>query len=123
MQIRIRTLTPIWTGDVNRQCTKLRETSILGSLRWWFEALVRGFGGYACDPTSNKKNEKCEYKDNTNDICAVCELFGTTGWAKRFKFEIKQSFREIYEGNLVISGSIRSWYYPSGLVSCNDMSR
>ncbi len=117
MQIRIRTLTPIWSGDVNGKCTKLRETAIIGSLRWWFEAIVRGLGGYACDPTSN---EKCEYKDNTNDICAVCELFGTTGWAKRFKFEIKQSFHEIYESNLVIIGSIGSWYYPSGLVSCND---
>ncbi len=118
MQIRIRTLTPIWSGDVNRQCTRLRETSIIGSLRWWFEALVRGFGGYACDPTSS---EKCEYRYNTNDICAVCELFGTTGWAKRFKFEIKQSFRQIYEDSLVIGGSSRNWYYPSGLISCNSV--
>jgi CRISPR-associated protein Cmr1 len=57
MLIKIRTLTPIWTGDVNGKCAKLRETSIIGSLRWWFEAIVRGFGGYACDPNSNRKCE------------------------------------------------------------------
>lgn len=77
-------------------------------MRWWFEAIVRGLGGYACDPTSGRKGEKCKYNDNINNICAACELFGTTGWSKRFKFEIKQSFREMYEGNLVISGSSRS---------------
>jgi len=117
MEIRLRTLTPLWTGGVNGECTKLRETSILGSLRWWFEAIVRGFGGYACDPTSNVK---CEYNEDLKDICAACELFGTTGWAKRFRFEINQIFHKIYSGNLVIKGYRRNWYYPSGLVSCDS---
>jgi len=116
--MRIRTLTPIWTGDIYRECSRLRETAIIGSLRWWFEAIVRGLGGYACDPTSDIK---CEYKNNRNDICAVCELFGTTSWARRFKLEIKQSFREIYYGNLIIRGNRRNWYYPSGLVNCDDI--
>jgi len=87
MEIRLRTLTPLWTGGVNGECTKLRETSILGSLRWWFEAIVRGFGGYACDPTSNVK---CEYNGDLKDICAACELFGTTGWARRFRLRINE---------------------------------
>jgi CRISPR-associated protein Cmr1 len=116
MQIKIKTLTPIWTGGVNRDCTKLRETSIIGSLRWWFEAIVRGLGGNACDPTGDSK---CEYKNDEKDVCAVCKLFGTTNWAKIFKFEINQGFSKIYEGNLVISGGSRDWYYPSGLVSCD----
>ncbi len=55
MKFKIKTLTPIWTGNVYGDSTELRETSILGSLRWWFEAIVRGFGGYACNPTSDKK--------------------------------------------------------------------
>ncbi|NPA40530.1 MAG: type III-B CRISPR module RAMP protein Cmr1, partial [Thermodesulfobacteria bacterium] len=55
MEFKIKTLTPIWTGGINRTCDKLRETSILGSLRWWFEAIVRGLGGYVCDPTSENK--------------------------------------------------------------------
>ncbi|WP_394296503.1 hypothetical protein [Methanobacterium formicicum] len=26
----------------------------MGSLRWWYESIVRGLSGYACDPASNK---------------------------------------------------------------------
>lgn len=63
---------------------------------------------------------KCEYNGNEKDVCAVCKLFGTTNWAKRFKFEINQSFSKIYGGNLVISGGgNKNWYYPSGLISCD----
>ncbi len=115
MKIRIRTLTPVWTGGVDGKCDKLRETSIIGSLRWWFEAVVRGFGCYACDSV----DKKCEYANKEENICAVCKLFGTTGWSRRFRLEINQSFRAIYQGSLVISGKRRSWYYPSGLVSCD----
>jgi CRISPR-associated protein Cmr1 len=62
---------------------------------------VRGLGGYACDPTSDKR---CELKKDQFDnaiekgksvqtaldeqICPVCQLFGCTGWKKRFKLEI-----------------------------------
>ncbi|RLG37609.1 type III-B CRISPR module RAMP protein Cmr1, partial [Methanosarcinales archaeon] len=50
MEVRVKT--PIWTGDVDGKCSKIKETGIICSLRWWYEALVGGFGGYACDPTS-----------------------------------------------------------------------
>ena len=126
MKIRIRTLTPIWTGGVNGKCTKLRETSIIGSLRWWFEAIVRGFGGYACDSVG-EVTKKCElnveeYKKGARPeelVCPVCYVFGTTGWSRRFRLEINQSFCAIYQDSLVVSGNRRSWYYPSGLVSCD----
>ena len=101
MEVRLRTLTPLWTGGVKGECTKLRETSILGSLRWWFEAIVRGFGGYACDPTSNVKCELDakkynEGKDPKELICPSCYVFGTTGWARRFRLKIDDSgFSEI----------------------------
>ncbi|KUJ95080.1 MAG: type III-B CRISPR module RAMP protein Cmr1 [Pseudothermotoga sp.] len=86
MKLRIKTLTPIWTGDVERKSTNLRETGIIGSLRWWFESLVRGFGGNACDPASDNR---CPDEDGRH--CAVCELFGCTGWAKKFRLEIESS--------------------------------
>lgn len=78
--IKIKPLTPIWTGDVNRTCTHIRETGILGSLRWWYEAVVRGLGGTACDPTDSK----CKDKNH----CDACELFGCTGWARKFRLEV-----------------------------------
>ena len=94
MLIKIRTLTPIWTGDVNGKCTKLRETTIIGSLRWWFEAIVRGLGGYACDSVGEVV-EKCvldveKYKKGRRAeelVCPVCYVFGTTNWARRFRIE------------------------------------
>lgn len=39
LTVEIRALTPIWTGDVDKRNSRLRETGIIGSLRWWYEAL------------------------------------------------------------------------------------
>ena len=38
--ITFKTLTPLWTGDANRNCTDLKESGILGSLRWWAKAVL-----------------------------------------------------------------------------------
>ncbi|MCI4625616.1 MAG: type III-B CRISPR module RAMP protein Cmr1 [Candidatus Magnetoovum sp. WYHC-5] len=75
--------TNIWTGSVDRQGDKLITTGVLGSIRWWFEVLVRGIGGSACNPNSTNST-KC----NGEKHCVVCELFGCTGWARKFKFEV-----------------------------------
>ena len=81
--VNIETLTPLWTGDAEKKCSTLRETGIIGSLRWWYEALIRGLGGTACDPT----NSECEGKHH----CDACELFGCTGWARKFKLEVEKN--------------------------------
>jgi CRISPR type III-B/RAMP module RAMP protein Cmr1 len=80
--VKIKPLTPLWTGDAERKSGTLRETGIIGSLRWWYEALVRGLGGTACDPTNSK--EKCDGENH----CDACELFGCTGWARKFRLEV-----------------------------------
>jgi CRISPR-associated protein Cmr1 len=104
MEITLKTLTPLWTGGVDQTCDRLHETGLIGSLRWWYEALVRGPGGYACDPTSEDPKARCEFdteayekakKDGKPDdeaiqaglhnVCPVCYLFGTTGWARLFQ--------------------------------------
>jgi len=106
VEVRIKTLTPLWTGDINRKCSKLKETGIIGSLRWWYEALIRGLGGYACDPSStDQEYKKCELKQDKfhkalkegksiekaldEQICPVCQLFGCTGWGKKVRIKIK----------------------------------
>ena len=86
-EIKIKTLTPLWTGDIDGKCNKIKETGIIGSLRWWYEALVRGLGGYACDITSNNSLEKCDYFRDKDRICDACRLFGCTGWSRRFRIE------------------------------------
>jgi CRISPR-associated protein Cmr1 len=104
MEIVLKTLTPLWTGGTDQTTDRLHETGLLGSLRWWYEALVRGLGGYACDPTSEDPKARCEFdtkayekakKDGKSDdeaiqaglhnVCPVCYLFGTTGWARLFQ--------------------------------------
>ena len=101
MKVRIKTLTPLWTGDAERKNTELRETGIIGSLRWWYEALIRGLGGSACDPTSDngcKLNQE-KFKEALREgksiqnalgelICPACQLFGCTGWSRKFIFHV-----------------------------------
>ena len=93
---RFRALTDMWTGSVyfvveedgkgkkgvkgKINHDRLITTGLLGSIRWWFEVVVRGLGGHACDPT----NTKCEGRNH----CVVCELFGCTGWARKFRFDV-----------------------------------
>ena len=72
--------TDLWTGDAKGEPNRLIATGLLGSIRWWFEVLVRGLKGNACDPTG----KQCEGRNH----CVVCELFGCTGWARKFRFEV-----------------------------------
>lgn len=91
MKIEIKTLTPLWTGGVEAgKVDRIHETGIIGSLRWWYETIVRGLGGKACDPTSD---QRCVYDPKKPDppekqLCAACYLFGATGWRRRFRLTI-----------------------------------
>ncbi len=86
MVVTLRPLTPLWTGDADQRGNQIRETGILGSLRWWYEALVRGLGLYACDPSSGS----CVYDEKRKlaSICLACQLFGCTGYSRRFRLAV-----------------------------------
>ena len=45
IEVKLRTLTPIWTGNMDRDSPSLKDTGLLGSLRFWYEAWVRALGG------------------------------------------------------------------------------
>ncbi|PWH19141.1 MAG: type III-B CRISPR module RAMP protein Cmr1 [Anaerolineae bacterium] len=104
MNLTLRTLTPLWSGGIDQTSDRLHETGLIGSLRWWYEALVRGLGGYACDPTSDDPNARCEFDTKAYEqtkkngkgeneaiqaglhtVCPVCYLFGAAGWARLFQ--------------------------------------
>ena len=95
MKITFKTLTPLWTGGVDQTCDRLHETGLLGSLRWWYEAIVRGLGGYACDPTSE---DRCPDKDGKH--CVACELFGCTGWARKFRLRVLDEQGQVIQNAL-----------------------
>jgi len=104
LNIRLRTLTPIWTGGAAGVMDRVHETGLIGSLRWWYEAIVRGVGGWACDPTD--ETTRCEF-DNSKyaamkrsgvagttavaaelrNVCPVCFIFGCGGWRRSFQLD------------------------------------
>ncbi len=99
LTVRIRILTPLWTGGIDGTMDRIHETGILGSLRWWYEAIVRGLGGYACDPSEHKcsfdidKHRKSTASDERQrlrdaGLCDACQVFGATGWRRRFRLTI-----------------------------------
>lgn len=102
----------MWTGDANGKCETLKETGIIGSLRWWYEAIVRGLGGYACDPTSKGKcelngKEKTE-KKRIEKFCPVCYLFGCGGWKRRFNLEVSSKTSTPFQLT-TLSKNNRNW--------------
>jgi len=96
LDVNIKTLTPIWTGGADRNSNRPRETSLIGSLRWWHEGIVRAMGGHACDATADDASKRCRFeqkKDKTFHeasvkLCPVCRIFGCTGWRRRFRLEV-----------------------------------
>lgn len=115
--INLSTLTPMWTGGATGKVDRLHITSLIGSLRWWYEVLVRGVGGKVCDKHS------CIYdKNKPNDgLCDACKIFGTTGYARQFKMDIndekslkvERTKPPIIEISRTISGkpNISTWYF------------
>jgi CRISPR-associated protein Cmr1 len=105
LTIKLKTVTPLWTGGADGTSDRLHATGIIGSLRWWYEALVRGLGGRVCDPIEhpcslsgdNLKVYEQSIKDgkavrqalSEAKICSVCQLFGATGWARRFRLVVE----------------------------------
>jgi CRISPR-associated protein Cmr1 len=101
MELHLKTLTPLWTGgfseDNRPKMDQLYTTGLMGSLRWWYEMLVRGVGANACDPSNHLCNFDLEKYQNSNEkgiqhfseagICASCQMFGATGWKRRFRLE------------------------------------
>ncbi len=105
LRFQLKAYTDIWTGDAYGGGDRLIPTGIMGSLRWWFEVLVRGLGGKACDPTVD--GVRCPSR-NVNDPhapghhCVVCELFGCAGWARKFRLMV------VDKDDRVIQGQIRA---------------
>ncbi|WP_347241982.1 type III-B CRISPR module RAMP protein Cmr1 [Thermus sp.] len=99
---KLKALTDIWTGDEERRGDRLVPTGLMGSLRWWFEVLVRGLGGKACDPTLD--GVRCpDANKNPPDPghhCVVCELFGCTGWARKFRLMVVNENGQIIHGQI-----------------------
>ena len=80
----------------------------MGSLRWWFEVLVRGLGGSACDPTH--KDVRCPVPNGRH--CVVCELFGCTGWARKFRLMVLDQNDQIIQGQIRAGTTFKLHFIP-----------
>lgn len=131
VKISFKTLTPLWTGGADGQMNRICESGLLGSMRWWYEAIVRALGGKACDPSGGKKclYDATKHKKSTISderqalrragLCDVCQLFGATGWRRRFQLQVvEDETRAIWQGNTLLNirpgGRNRGWYLPPG---------
>lgn len=107
--------TPLWTGNLDMKSDVLQPTGIMGSLRWWFEAILRGLDKYACDPTSG---ERCPVNLNKKDhFCPACLIFGATGIRRMFGLDVDGGEKVFDEGpvNIKPLEGHRGWYLGSGL--------
>jgi len=84
--LKIKAVSDIWTGGINiGENNDFRNSGIIGSIRWWYEITVRALGGYACSPLI----EEGSCPDSEGNRCPVCELFGCTGWSRKFKLRLE----------------------------------
>lgn len=107
LTITLKALTPLWTGGADGTSDRLHATGIIGSLRWWYEAIVRGLGGYVSDPTAENPEARSEFdakayeeakragkseddalREGLKTVCPVSYLFGATGWARLFQLRV-----------------------------------
>ncbi len=114
--IHIKIKTPIWTGNIDQKSELLQSTGIMGSFRWWTEAILRGIGKYVCDPT---REEGCPKEDkNKKYYCSACLIFGATGIRRTFRVYIDGG-KSTFSGsaiNIKPSRRKRGWYLGSGIV-------
>jgi len=113
MDIELQTLTPIWTGGVQSKETRTHATGIIGSLRWWYEAILRGLGNKVCDPT------KHVCPDKHGNHCPACDIYGTTGWSRRFRISVTHGNTMDYTRrnlNILPQGRTNGWFLPAGMV-------
>lgn len=111
-------VTDVWTGDAGtaqlKQANRLILTGLLGSIRWWFEVLVRGLGGSPCDPSSNQKT--CLNEQH----CVACELFGCTGWARKFRFDVRNTQGAIITSKLTKGTTFHVRFAPLRAVKAEE---
>ncbi len=115
-----KTLTPLWTGDASRKCKIVKESSIIGSLRWWYEKAIITSGEKVCSMNNACSlgyekfikalpSNSIESALNEQNICPVCRLFGCTGWASKFKTVLESDVKgeDISQYRIEVSSRVK----------------
>jgi len=121
---KLRIITPVWSGDIDSKSKYIQSSGILGSIRWWTEAMLRTLEYSACDPTKENKKGRCPMeKNNKKHYCHSCLILGATGLRRSFRIEINEGNSAFNGSPLPIKPDRRNhgWYLRSGLVGELDM--
>ena len=122
--LSIDTRTPLWTGGITTQkMDRVEESGVLGSLHWWYEAVLRGLVGAGlrpdgvCDPTGDSQH-RCNWESH-RWVCRACDLFGATGYARRFRLTMQGGSRLWEDGRVQITapGGRNGWYFGPPWIS------
>jgi len=137
-EITFQTITPLFTGGVDMKMTEIKPSSIMGSLRFWFDVICHFSGiNNKFKYNDNKKpkigneylkiliteSEESERKNKLPDDVICCKLmltpteyyFGTTGWKSKIGIEeISMSADDLYfvdkSNKRIVNG--KNWYLP-----------
>ncbi|MGC8822607.1 MAG: type III-B CRISPR module RAMP protein Cmr1 [Desulfurella sp.] len=93
IEFTIQSRTPIWTGGIERTSCVLRLTSLMGSMRYFGEAILRGLRLNVCIKEENNL-ERCKLDDINkikDQLCPACYFFGTNGWQRQFSISIENN--------------------------------
>lgn len=110
LTLELKTLTPIWTGGVDGTAGRLHASGIIGSLRWWYEVIVRGLDLWVSDPTSDNPEQRSIFDAKAYEqakregksaeealaaglttVCPVSYIFGATGWSRQFHLQLNKN--------------------------------
>lgn len=117
LKITFKTLTPVFTGDEQAACDRLRETGLLGSLRFWGRALARGLG-HKVWGDSNGGEQEFKSIDDLKNLDPATLLFGCTGWKKMFQMNIQAPYdnKIRQSGRPHVPATRHGWYLSPGLL-------
>lgn len=115
LPVTFETITPLFTGDCNQEMTEIKPTSIMGSLRFWFEVICHFSGKFNNEAYSKNELNAKEFKgfikekpDTTSEeiqkefkLSPTAFYFGCTGWKSRIGIEKIHASEESNLGNFL----------------------
>lgn len=136
VKVTFQTITPLWTGDAWQENREIRPSSLIGSLRFWFEVICY-FSNIVDEKNFDQKKGRFEKEINQEkfrkfikncgntfeckiqalleqDIPIPAIIFGTTGWRslieiKEINFN-KENFKIEPKGKILPN---KNWYWGS----------
>ncbi len=122
IKVTFKTITPLWTGDAWQNNSEIRPSSLIGSLRFWFEVIC-----YSCDvlekkdfnsqngrfekevdrdklknfiqQKGNDTNEIIKYLIEEQNIPISSVIFGTTNWKSLIEIKSIEPIEDYCFGN------------------------